>query len=158
MEATRSPQFLPPKSIITQFDAPNSPPQNPIHQLGFPIPAPPLRLLFWKSLTRTDATNHLYINDRFRPGLMAALTAAERRRVETDFLEVPATMDERIGDNATYKLRLKRTPLRGEMLLQREWKDLAMRNGLVDGDGVAGYGYRNHLGQFCLIFSVVKGE
>ncbi|KAG6422457.1 hypothetical protein SASPL_119029 [Salvia splendens] len=157
MEATRSPQFLPPKSIITQFDATNFPPQNPNHKVGFPIPAPPLRFLFWKSLSRTDATSRLSINERFRPGMMGALTAAERRSVETEFLGVPTTMDEMLGDNTRYQLRLKGKTA-GAMVLQKEWKDLAIRNGLVEGDAVGGYGYRNHLGQFCLIISVVRGE
>ncbi|KAL1565366.1 hypothetical protein AAHA92_07592 [Salvia divinorum] len=61
MEATISQRSLtrsldrdPKKSIVTLFDAPNFPPQNPNHEVAIPDLIPPRVFMFKKDLTPTD--------------------------------------------------------------------------------------------------------
>ncbi|KAG6425552.1 hypothetical protein SASPL_115993 [Salvia splendens] len=156
---TRSPNqdpSLPPKSITNLFDAPNLPPQNPNHGAGIQFPYRSPRFIFSKELTWTDfGVNRVLITGRGRQRLMGSLTPGEQRRVETDYLRVMATVDADQGDDAEYELRLKRYNS-GHMFLRNQWRNLVDRNGLIPGDSVMGYGYRNDNGQFRLVIQVVR--
>ncbi|KAL1565367.1 hypothetical protein AAHA92_07593 [Salvia divinorum] len=145
MGLTRSPNQDP--------SLPNPPARNPSHEAEIPDPIP---LIFEKNLTPTDvAGNRLLIGDEGEQRLMRALTRAERGRLRTNYLRVVTTMDEGGSDNAEYKLRLKKYNS-GAMFLQKQWRNLVIRNGLRHGDSVTGYGYHNHDGQFRLSISVIR--
>ena len=157
MEATiRSPNqhpSLPPKSITTLFDNPNFPLQNPNYLAAIQNPIPDPAFVFVKHLTRTDvAENRVLIGGQ---RLMCALTPGERHSVETDYLRVMATMDEDEGDDAVYDLRLSRYAS-GAVFLRNQWKDMVHRNGLIHGNSVVGYGFRNNDGQFRLVIKVIR--